>query len=142
MEGLTIKEAAEQLQVHEKTVRHRIRTGELRGVKVPRPQGFEWRVFLDGAAPTQVIPDDMEVSTDEAHVGSPSSSVDSVELVRLVEKLYEDNRQLAGQVGFLQAKLQDAEQKVHLLTVELDERQVPQQGEPAPAAKPRPLWRQ
>ena len=48
VEGLSIKEAAAQLQVHEKTVRQRIRTSEIQEVKVPRPQGFEWRVYLNG----------------------------------------------------------------------------------------------
>lgn len=42
------------------------------------------------------------------------------------------NEQLAGQVGFLQAKLQDAEQKIALLQAPKDE--------PEPAGERRPWW--
>jgi excisionase family DNA binding protein len=143
MEGISVQEAAEHLGLNNKTVRRRIHLGQIPAIKVPRPQGFEWRVYLDGipqptleAAPhpihlntipealnTQVdsspIPVDMPLDTPpiqmDTQVDSSPIQIDSNELLRLVEKLYDENSQLAGQVGFLQAKLQDAQHQITLL---------------------------
>jgi len=53
----------------------------------------------------------------------------------LLERAHAENQQLAGQVGFLQAKLQDAERTVALLMAPKDE--------PEPPAEPerRPWWK-
>jgi hypothetical protein len=68
-------------------------------------------------------------------VDSPSAQVDvqvppgptyvepdakDAELIRLVEKLHGENSQLAGQVGFLQARLQSAEERMKLLEARED----------------------
>ena len=144
MEGLSIKEAAEQLQVHEKTVRQRIRSGELHAVKVPRPQGFEWRVYLNSSPPLQVDSPVPQVSphgdSDPPHVNGPTSpqvsphvtQVNTAELVRLIERLHSENTQLAGQVGFLQARVQEQERQIALLMAPKDE---------APAPARAPWWR-
>ncbi len=46
--GLTIKEAAAELGISEKTVRHRIKLNHLAALKVETPQGYQWRVYPDG----------------------------------------------------------------------------------------------
>ncbi len=46
--GLTIKEAAAELGISEKTVRHRIKLNQLAALKVETPQGYQWRVYPDG----------------------------------------------------------------------------------------------
>ncbi len=145
MEGISVQEAAEHLGLNEKTVRRRIHLGQISAIKVPRPQGFEWRVYLDGipqptleAAPhpihqalkTQVdssliqvdmhldtppIQMDTQMGSSRVHMDSSPIQMDSNELLRLVEKLHDENSQLAGQVGFLQAKLQDAQYQIKLL---------------------------
>jgi len=51
----------------------------------------------------------------DMHLDTPPIQVDSNKLLRLVEKLHDENSQLAGQVGFLQAKLQDAQHQIKLL---------------------------
>jgi len=143
MEGISVQEAAEHLDLNEKTVRRRIHLGQIPAIKVPRPQGFEWRVYLDGipqptlepaphpihlniisealntqadSSPVQV---DMHLDTPpvhmDMHLDTPPIQVDSNKLLRLVEKLHDENSQLAGQVGFLQAKLQDAQHQIKLL---------------------------
>ena len=47
-----------------------------------------------------------------------------------------DNQQLAGQLGFVQAKLQDAEEQIRLLMAPKDE----PAAEPAPAPVQRAPW--
>jgi excisionase family DNA binding protein len=139
MEGISVQEAAEDLGLNEKTVRRRIHLGQIPAIKVPRPQGFEWRVYLDGipqpileaathpihlntipqALKTQMDTPPVQVDTPpvqiDTHLDTPPIQMDSNELLRLVEKLHDENSQLAGQVGFLQAKLQDAQHQIKLL---------------------------
>ncbi len=57
MEGISVQEAAAQLGLNEKTVRRRIHLGQISAIKVPRPQGFEWRVYLDGSLPPTLSED-------------------------------------------------------------------------------------
>jgi excisionase family DNA binding protein len=150
MEGISVQEAAEDLGLNEKTVRRRIHLGQIPAIKVPRPQGFEWRVYLDGipqpileaathpihlntipqALKTQVdtppvqvdmhldtppVQMDTQMGSSRVDMDSSPIQMDSNELLRLVEKLHDENSQLAGQVGFLQAKLQDAQHQIKLL---------------------------
>jgi excisionase family DNA binding protein len=132
MEGISVQEAAEHLGLNEKTVRRRIHLGQIPAIKVPRPQGFEWRVYLDGIAQPafeaathaiylNTIPESLNMQVDsspmqvDTQVDSSPIQMDSNELLRLVEKLHDENSQLAGQVGFLQAKLQDAQHQIKLL---------------------------
>lgn len=56
--GLTIKEAAAELAISEKTVRHRIKLNQLPAVKIETPQGYQWRVYPDG------LPSDLQVEPD------------------------------------------------------------------------------
>jgi len=93
VEGLSVKEAALHLGIDEKTVRNRAKAGTLSALKVSRPQGYTWRIFPDG------LP---------AHV-------DPAPLVQLVEKLHAENTHLAGQLGFVQAQLLEATERIKLL---------------------------
>jgi excisionase family DNA binding protein len=143
MEGISVQEAAEDLGINEKTVRRRIHLGQIPAIKMPRPQGFEWRVYLHGIPqPTlepatyslhlNTIPEPLKTQVDtppvqvdthldtppvqmDTHLDTPPVQMDSNDLLRLVEKLHDENSQLAGQVGFLQAKLQDAQHQIKLL---------------------------
>jgi excisionase family DNA binding protein len=107
VEGLSVKEAALQLGIDEKTVRNRAKAGTLPALKVSRPQGYTWRIFPDGL-PAHVDPGDIQVEP-------PPTHVDPAPLVQLVAQLHVENSQLAGQVGFLQAKLQEATERIMLL---------------------------
>ncbi len=144
VEGFSVKEAAQALGISEKTVRNRIQAGTLPAIKATRPQGYEWRVFPAGvpteiASVVQVVPDPRHVEGQVA----PDPEEKTTELARLLEKMYADNQrlaevnaQLSGQVGFLQAKLQDAEEQIRLLMAPQEPELVPQD---APAK--RPWWR-
>ncbi len=49
-EGVTIHQAAVQLDISESTVRRRIKDGSLKASRIPTSQGFEWRILLDEQA--------------------------------------------------------------------------------------------
>jgi excisionase family DNA binding protein len=137
VEGLSIKEAAHALGISEKTVRNRIQAGTLAAVKVTRPQGYEWRVY-PRSVPTE-LPSGIQVVPDANHVEGQVAErpqENTRDLAPLLEKMYADNQrladmntQLAGQVGFLQAKLQEAEKTIALLMAPQDE-PAPAQPEP------------
>ena len=134
-DGLTIVEAATYLEISERTVRSRIKAGKLAAIQIERPQGYEWRVYPNGLPPsTNVDPPAIQPSI---HLDPPVSNVEASELARLLERAHAENQQLAGQVGFLQAKLQDAERTVALLMAPTDE------PAPEPPAQPERVswWR-
>jgi len=47
MKDLTVTEAAKTLGISADAIRKRIKRGELSGERIPRAQGFTWRVHLD-----------------------------------------------------------------------------------------------
>jgi len=136
--SLSIEEAAESMGVSAATIRRRIKTGELAAFKRTTPYGFEWRI---GTEPESIglitTADHVVESPDQPVVESADQTPtpETLELVRLVARLSQENQQLAGQLGFTQAKLQEAERTVALLMAPKDE--------PEPPAEPerRPWWK-
>ena len=131
--SLSIEEAAESMGVSAATIRRRIKTGELAAFKRTTPYGFEWRI---GAGPESIglitTGDQVVESPDQPVVESADQTPvpETLELVRLVARLSQENQQLAGQLGFTQAKLQEAERTVALLMAPKDE------AAPEPPAEP------
>lgn len=147
--GVTIQEAAEELGVSERTVRRRIKSGELKAWKVPTAQGFEWRVNPDGDA-DQPAPERRRVpgssSTEIATVGA------STEFSGILERVHEDTMRLAqqnvalanekaeiaDQVGYYRAKFEDAERQLNDARRELQARTAARGGEHRTA---QPWWK-
>ena len=133
MEGLSVKEAALHLGIDEKTVRNRAKAGTLPALKVSRPQGYTWRIFPDG------LPAHLDAQVDPGpnpggtQVEPSATHVDPAPLVQLVEKLHAENTHLAGQLGFVQAQLLEAQERIKLL-------EAPKDPEPKPGWW-RQLWR-
>ncbi len=143
MTTLTIKEAAEHFGVSERTIRRRIAAGELRATRAPMAQGYQVFVQIDNL---DTVHD--QVDTGSVNVDTPLDNLDSsaldVPVMAVVmdeldrvhaenQRLHDQTIQLAGQVGFLQAQLQQAQEQVRLLT---DSQRTPEQ--PAPDAEPTP----
>src|SRR5688572_12239144 len=89
---LPLADAARELGVSVDTLRRRLRKGQLVGEQRTTPQGFVWWVRIGAAA--QVAPAPMQ----PAQPGI-------VQLVTLVDRLQQENRDLAGMVGSLQQRL-------------------------------------
>ena len=135
--SLSVQEAADCLGVTAKTVRRRIKQGTLRSFKMPTSQGFEWRVQLDpqdGHVDTRpsTLGDHVDIREVDSGVQVPTHPTAPVaevlKALDLAEQLRRDNaalvarnEQLAGQVGFLQAKVQDQERQIALLMEPQDE---------------------
>lgn len=139
--SLTIAEAAAHFGLSESTVRRRIKDGTLTAFKQPTTQGYEWRIRLPTTIEQVGRHDDPEATRVDKHVHSNGDQVpttgdqvatvgeylptnddqvpttSSGPLIEELRRLHAENMQLAGQVGFLQAKLQDAQDQIRLLTV-------------------------
>jgi predicted transcriptional regulator len=140
MTTLTIKEAAEHFGVSERTIRRRIAAGELRASRAPMAQGYQVFVQVD----TEVDHVDTTADKVDTDVDNLVSSALDVPVMAVVmdeldrvhtenQRLHDQTIQLAGQVGFLQAQLQQAQEQVRLLT---DSQRTPEH--PAPDAAPTP----
>ena len=125
-EWVSVDDAARHLQVAAATVRRRLKRGQLRGRQVSRPYGFTWEVWVDG------------VSTDGQTDEERSTPHIDTERDRLIMHLTEQNVQLAGRVGWLEAQLQQARELVR----QLQAPSVAPVLENSPQSAPqRPWWR-
>ena len=130
---VTPAEAAVHLGVSERTILRRLQQGALRGYKVNAGRGTVWRVLLDGVAATPpqrvamtpeadvvgAIPVQEVIDTLQAQQRAP----ELMKALDLVDRLQRDNQQLAGQVGFLQARVQEQERTIARLRAPRDEPQ-------------------
>ncbi len=131
---VSLSEAAKRLDVSERTVLRRIQKGVLPAYKIDTLHGPAWRITLDSAPLDNASPDSapgaapvtpaQSVSTDDTSPAAP----EFVKVLEMLEAerarndhLQHENSQLYGQVGFLQAKLQDAEHKIALLEAPKDD---------------------
>ena len=143
--NLTLKDAAAFYGISERTLRRRIKEGTVAAYKQQTAQGYEWRVRVGGMRGQMDTPagrqngqvDGTPVNA-AVHVDAAPAAPEVLKALELVDRLQRDNQQLAGQVGFLQAKLQDAERQIALLSAPAEE--APSIAEPAPAAAPRRPW--
>lgn len=119
---VTLAEAAPILGVSVDTVRRRLKRGELQARLVHTQHGPTWEVCLGN------------VQGDASTVGSaPRRATEGqqsagalVESIRLVGRLQEENRNLAGQLGYVQAQLEQARSELRALQAPAD--QEAQQG--------------
>ncbi len=123
--GWTIEEAAKALGVSEKTVRRRIKDGTIKADQILGKYGPEYRIpeaqiasLRDRAA--LVLLDDQQdtvppIDAPPAPGRSAGGGIPLDRALDMIRELQSENERLAGQIGFLQAKLMDAEGKLRLL---------------------------
>jgi excisionase family DNA binding protein len=139
-DDMTPAEAAARLGISERTVQRRLKQGTLKGYKVDTGRGEVWRVVLDDMAATAPAPDVMTPVSprhDDVMASSVAEFAHAVidelrdEYRDEIERLRRENQQLAGQLGFTQAKLQEAEKQIALLMAPKDEPESAPPAEPA-----------
>lgn len=104
---LSIPEAATALGCSTDTVRRRLKRGEFESRQVPTRHGLAWQLRIG------ILP-----SLADGSAGTPMQAAESpamVELVQLVGRLQEENRNLAGQLGYKEAQLQSAQETIRAL---------------------------
>jgi excisionase family DNA binding protein len=110
----TLAEAAPVLGVSVDTVRRRLKRGELESRQVHTQHGPTWEVCLGG------VSTEYQDAAQGSANGAQGAAVDDagagmVQLVALVDRLQRENRDLAGQVGFLTAQLAAATDRLAVL---------------------------
>ncbi len=127
---VTIAEAASILGVSTDTVRRRVKRGELQAQLVHTQHGPTWEVCLGAISTEHRAAAQGSANGAQGHAGGAAEGVAGagmVQLVALVDRLQRENRDLAGQVGFLTAQLAIANERILALTA-------PQQPVEAPTA--------
>jgi excisionase family DNA binding protein len=102
-QGWTVKEVAKILGQSEKTIRRRIKRGEIKAEQMSGKYGMEYRIM------DLPVNQSMDRSMD---IGGNNALVRALDMVRALQI---ENERLAGQVGFLQAQLGQAQDKIRML---------------------------
>ena len=108
---VTLAEAAPILGVSVDTVRRRLKRGDVQARLVHTQHGPTWEVCLgnvQGGAPTVG-------STPRQTADGHQDGATLPESIRRVSRLKEENRNLAGQLGYVQAQLEQARSELRAL---------------------------
>ena len=127
-EWVGLAEATQRLGIPLDTLRRKAKRGDVTARQVPTPQGHRWEVWL---ADDQVPP---------TPASSRPASQDLGALVAVLDRVTSENRELAGQnvqlagrVGWLEAELKGARERLALVEHST-------QVETCDNASPRPPW--
>ena len=108
----TLAEAASALNCSVDTIRRRIRRGELPAVQDAGRHGPTWRVLLSATPSTLPTVGSMPSATPSIGEDGPAF----LEALRMLDALRQENRDLAGQIGYLQARVQMHEETIRALS--------------------------
>jgi hypothetical protein len=147
---LRLRDAARSLRVSERTLRRRVQAGSAQGRQVTTPFGMAWEVWIDGGVDSAD-----PAPTTPGGRGNGHADPALLEALQLVGRLQADYRsaeqryqqqlmELSGRVGYLQAELTQARERILALEAPKTE---PADVEPTAAAEAtsepatRPWWR-
>jgi hypothetical protein len=154
VEGLTVKEAAAELGISEKTVRHRIKLHQLTARKIETPQGYQWRIYPDGVPSEEDMESDPlpverdleeDLEPDPLQVEPPAV----LEVLRMlaarqtmIDQLQVELREASTVAAHWQARAVTAEEQARRAEEQV-KLLMPPTDEPAPPAEPerRPWWK-
>lgn len=137
--GLTINEAAEQLDVSPRTVRRWIQAGKLTAAKVPGPYGPEWRIPVEAVSTAQQVVDVVRVErpTDPATLALAVAQALEQRDRRLIDEFSRQLDELRAQLNE-QAAAQEEARRRH---DEERDRRLMEAIREAQAQQRRPWWR-
>ena len=114
----SLAEAAAILGCSVDTVRRRIRRGELHAMQDAGRHGPTWRVLLSATPGTMPTLGSTPSVDDVTPSATPSAGEDNaalLEALRMLDAMRQENRDLAGQVGYFQARAQVLDERVKML---------------------------
>ena len=140
---LTLREAADRLGISEKTARRRVKAGSLRGRQVCTQHGPTWQVWVDASTPAGTVdgqgtvPSQGTLDEEGTLAGQGQELLQRVrmldrELVRLVDRLHEENRALAEAAAVWQTRAEVLALQLDQARAELRALQAPQQAQEGP----------
>jgi hypothetical protein len=140
MDLVTKVEAARRLQLSLDTIERRLRRGELKGHKEPRPGGFTWLIEVPGE-PLHTSGTQGGIPPLDTPADPPAPNAEIVRLEELVEVLKdevaESRRQSQAQSEAYQQQLEAKDKQIGQLHILLQQAQA---ALPAPRDN-RPWWR-
>ena len=108
--SLTIKEAARVLGISQNSVRAKLKSGTLSGCKVKGPTGEQWMVEL-----TKVTSKLTKPTKEVTKAIEPAQNLEVLRLLEIIEKQNARLEAASGQIGYLQAQLENSRETVKLL---------------------------
>jgi excisionase family DNA binding protein len=151
--GISVQEAAEAYGVSEKTIRRRIKSGQLRAFQVPTAQGHEWRIT--GPAPAPAAPgvvehgDGQAPAVEERQLARPEPEpalLRALEIIReqqgRIAELEERNRKLVAEASLQRGRSEGYEREIADKDRQLSEvrGQLLALAPPAGASRRAPTW--
>lgn len=122
---VTLHAAADRLSISEKTVRRRVKAGQLEGRQVPTQHGPAWQVWVPMTTSTSTV-DVQDTVPDRVDQGTHSDLGPAfLELVRLVDRLHDENRALIEAATVWQARADILAHQLELARGELRALQAP-----------------
>ena len=121
---LSLAAAASRLGVSESTIRRRVKAGTLPHIQVEQGRRVIWRIPAHAIPDTSATPPGVNDTSGGTNgvTATPGLTPPAVaRLLDLVERQQEQVAQLSGQVGFLQAQVQERDTQIKLLQAPPDE---------------------
>jgi len=115
-EWLPLTEASARLGITLDTIRKKVQKGDFQARKTPSQKGLRWEVYLVSDQPQ----DQSSIPLEEVEPSQATSETSQLilllrDLTDRLDRVSNEKVQLAGQVGFLQAQLQQAQAEILLL---------------------------
>lgn len=132
-EWLSLRAAADRLGISEKTARRRVKRGDLQGRQVSTQHGQAWEVWVAQRVPT--------AGRVDAEGTPPVQGPELLEALRLIERQQQTIMELSGRVGYLQAELGQARERILALEAPKVDQVTANDAEAVSEAPERPWWR-
>ena len=113
-EGMTLKEACKHFGLASSTIRTKLRTGELNGVKVPGRHGYEWRILPAACRQPANTADSQQSHTADSQQHSHITGT-IIDLNSRLEAANEKLQAAAFRNGYLESQLEASRDTIKLL---------------------------
>jgi hypothetical protein len=141
-EWLPLVEASQRMGMSVQTLRRRLKEGKLRSRQSTTSHGLAWQVWVskidhsEEGVEGQDNLDPIEESNQLTNLdGSALATLPTLQLIQWLKELQQENRELASKLGYTQAQLEQAHEKVLMLEdpkPELEPRLEESRAEPKP----------